>query len=222
MVAFLGLSRKLCQKGGTAKRKAEKALTEVNTNTRTIAISLLSQNKEYEAKISELRLLIDEKNEEQREEIKALKDAILFPDVMNSQLQVLPEKQGIELKQAKQVSPCLKKQVTSLTGQLQCLAEDLAEVKVDKYTSRTCFDEHLSSPRTPISDREAANPFEYRSPDCMASGYGCQGFKSLSDSMLFKIEAPDDRSFQQNAQQSPNTFCSSHGGMLSKSSERCL
>lgn len=66
----------------------------------------------------------------QREELKALKDAILFPDVMNSQLQVLLEKQGFELKQAKQVIPCLKKQVTSLTGQLQCLAEDLAEVLI--------------------------------------------------------------------------------------------
>ncbi|CAD5195843.1 unnamed protein product [Musa acuminata subsp. malaccensis] len=171
-VAFLGLSRKLYQKGGTAERKAEKALTEVNTNTRTIAMALrrerdlLAQNKEYEAKISELRLLIDEKNEEveklkdlcvkQREELKALKDAILFPDVMNSQLQVLLEKQGFELKQAKQV-------------------------RTDKYTSRTCFDEHLSSPRTPISDQQAANPLEYRSPDCMASDYGSPDEMFLKD-----------------------------------------
>lgn len=64
----------------------------------------------------------------QREEIKALKSAILFPDVMNSQLNELVEKQGSELRQAKQVIPALQKQVTSLTGQLQCLAEDLAEV----------------------------------------------------------------------------------------------
>ncbi|CAL9205490.1 unnamed protein product [Musa hybrid cultivar] len=152
---------------------------------------LLAQNKEYEAKISELRLLIDEKNEEveklkdlcvkQREELKGLKDAILFPDVMNSQLQVLLEKQGFELKQAKQVIPCLKKQVTSLTGQIHCLAEDLAEVKADKYTSRTCFDEHLSSPRTPISDQQAANPLEYRSPDCMASDYGSPDEMFLKD-----------------------------------------
>lgn len=64
----------------------------------------------------------------QREEIKALKNAILFPDVMNSQLQDVLEKQGSELKQAKQLIPTLQRQVTSLTGQLQCLAEDLAEV----------------------------------------------------------------------------------------------
>lgn len=64
----------------------------------------------------------------QREEIKALKSAILFPDAMNSHLQELLEKQGSELKQAKQVIPTLQRQVTSLTGQLQTLAEDLAEV----------------------------------------------------------------------------------------------
>lgn len=64
----------------------------------------------------------------QREEIKALKDAILFPDVINSQLQDLLEEQDFELKQAKHVIPNLQNQVISLTGQLQCLAEDLAEV----------------------------------------------------------------------------------------------
>jgi hypothetical protein len=47
---------------------------------------------------------------------------------MNSQLQELLEQQGSELKQAKQLIPTLQRQVTSLTGQLQCLAEDLAEV----------------------------------------------------------------------------------------------
>lgn len=66
----------------------------------------------------------------QRDEIKALKDAILFPDVVNSQLQELLEKQNSELKQAKGVIPTLQKQVTSLTGQLSCLAEDLAEVSI--------------------------------------------------------------------------------------------
>lgn len=67
----------------------------------------------------------------QREEIKALKSAILFPDVMNSQLQELLEKQGSELKQAKQLIPSLQEQVTSLTGQLQWLAEDLKEVPLE-------------------------------------------------------------------------------------------
>jgi hypothetical protein len=58
----------------------------------------------------------------------SLKSSILFPDTMNSQLQELLEQQGSELKQAKQLIPTLQKQVTSLTGQLQYLAEDLAEV----------------------------------------------------------------------------------------------
>lgn len=71
----------------------------------------------------------------QREEIKALKSAILFPDAMNSHLQELLERQGSELKQAKQVIPALQVQVTSLTGQLQCLAEDLAEVFLLLYES---------------------------------------------------------------------------------------
>lgn len=63
---FLGLSKKLYQKGGAA----DKVLTEVKSNTRTLAMvlrserELLAQNKEYEADISELRLLIEEKNRE--------------------------------------------------------------------------------------------------------------------------------------------------------------
>lgn len=67
----------------------------------------------------------------QREEIKSLKNAILFPDVINSQLQDILEKQGSELKQAKQLIPTLQRQVTSLTGQLQCIADDLAEVCIN-------------------------------------------------------------------------------------------
>lgn len=62
----------------------------------------------------------------QREEIKALKSATLFPDhATDSHLQGLLEKQGSELKQ---VIPSLQRQVTSLTGHLQSLAQDLAEV----------------------------------------------------------------------------------------------
>ncbi|CAA0818002.1 Unknown protein [Striga hermonthica] len=169
----------------------KKALTEVKSNTRTLAMvlrserELLIQNKEHEEEISELKMLLEEKNREveklkdlclkQREEIKSLKSAILFPDVLNSQLQDLLDKQGSELKQAKQLIPSLQKQVTSLTGQLQCLAEDLAEVKADKYSSgRGLFDNQFSSPRTPSYDQEdAANSLfdqvyssgDYTTPD---------------------------------------------------------
>lgn len=41
------------------------------------------------------------------------------------------EKQDSELKQAKQIIPTLQKQVTTLTGQLHSLAEDLAEVWIN-------------------------------------------------------------------------------------------
>ena len=64
----------------------------------------------------------------QREEIKALKSAVLFPEEMNLKLQQLLEKQGSELNQARQVIPTLQRQISSLTGQLQCLSEDIAEV----------------------------------------------------------------------------------------------
>lgn len=59
----------------------------------------------------------------QREEIKSLKSAVLFPDAMNSQISQMQE-----LNQARQIIPNLQKQVISLNGQLQCIAQDLAEV----------------------------------------------------------------------------------------------
>ncbi|KAK4369687.1 hypothetical protein RND71_009162 [Anisodus tanguticus] len=153
---------------------------------------LLSMNKEQEDQIIELKLMLEEKNREevtgssrgnsllqkcrveklkdlclkQREEIKSLKNSILFPDVMNSQVQDFLEKQGSELKQAKQLIPNLQRQVTSLTGQLQCLAEDLAEVKADKYAIRGSYDSLDSPPG--YDQEEAANSLEFEdfnSPD---------------------------------------------------------
>ncbi|XP_008780987.3 uncharacterized protein LOC103700870 isoform X2 [Phoenix dactylifera] len=252
---FSALHRKLFQKGGSADRTAGKALTEVNSNTRTLAMvlrserELLSQNKEYEAEIMELRLLIEEKNLEveklknlclkQREEIKALKDAILFPDVMNFQLQELLEKQGSELKQAKQVIPSLQRQVTSLTGQIQWLAEDLAEVKADKYAVRTCFDGPISSPRTPIFDQETSNSLDYSSAELVTSDHGSPDEMFLKDfnpcltpcfskskskeyNAMLGYESPDeDRSAMNKTLLIPDMFSSSRSGILSKSSEHC-
>lgn len=181
---FSALQRKLFNKGSPAAEK--KALTEVVTNTRTLAMvlkserELLSQNKEQGTIIAELKLLLEEQNREveklkdlclkQREEIKALKSAILFPDVMNSQLQDILEKQGSELKQAKQVIPSLQRQVTSLTGQLQCLAEDLAEVKGEKYPVKACFESNANSPRTLAYDRETTNSLEFNSGEFATPG----------------------------------------------------
>ncbi|KAK6149645.1 hypothetical protein DH2020_017170 [Rehmannia glutinosa] len=168
------------------EESSKKALTEVKSNTRTLAMVLRSErellimNKEQEQQIAELKISLQEKNREveklkdlclkQREEIKSLKSAVLFPDFMNLQLEDFLEKQGSELKQAKQLIPSLQRQVTSLTGQLQSLAEDLAEVKADKYSGRGLCDNHFSSPRTPSYDQDdAANSLfdhqEYSSGD---------------------------------------------------------
>lgn len=185
---FGGLHKKLFgSKGkGDESEGKKKALTEVKPNARTLAMvlrserELLSQNKDQETEIIELKLMLEEKNREvdklkdlclkQREEIKALKSAILFPDVMNTQLQGLLNQQDSELKQAKQIIPTLQRQVTSLTGQLQSLADDLAEVKADKYSVTACYDSLVSSPRTPTHEQEeATNSLEFSSgsPDDM-------------------------------------------------------
>ncbi|KAG6768964.1 hypothetical protein POTOM_024578 [Populus tomentosa] len=168
---FMGLQKKLFGKENKNEKKEVKALTEakVNSNTRTLAMvlkserELLSANKEQELEIDKLKLMLEDKNREveklkdlclkQREEIRSLKSSILFPDAMNSQLQELLKQRGSELKQAKQLIPTLQRQVTSLTGQLQCLAEDLAEVKADKY-ARAHIQYHGSSPGTPTYDHE--------------------------------------------------------------------
>ncbi|KAG6394152.1 hypothetical protein SASPL_144732 [Salvia splendens] len=154
-----GLHKKLF-KGGLVKRGDEgskKALTEVRSNTRTLAMvlrserELLSLNKEQEELIAELKFLLGEKNTEveklkdlclnQREEIKSLKIVVLFPDAVNSQVHDFLEKQGVELKQAKQLIPNLQRQVTSLTGKLQSLAQDLAELEIKLFDlySNTVF-----------------------------------------------------------------------------------
>ncbi|KAG7542529.1 hypothetical protein ISN45_Aa07g024990 [Arabidopsis thaliana x Arabidopsis arenosa] len=140
---------------GTLQRKLfgkekVKPLTEVKGNTRTLSMvlrserELLSMNKDQEVEIAELKLQLEEKNREveklkdlclkQREEIKSLKSAVLFPDAMNSQISQIQE-----LNQARQIIPNLQKQVISLNGQLQCIAQDLAEVKANKYLSESCY-----------------------------------------------------------------------------------
>nr|CAD1841592.1 unnamed protein product [Ananas comosus var. bracteatus] len=254
-----GLVPEAVSEGGSGDRAATKALTEAKANTRTLAQvlrserELLSQNKEYEAEMSELRLLLEERNREveklkdlclkQREEIKALKDAVLFPDVMNSQLQELLQRQGSELKHAKQVIPNLQRQVSSLTGQIQCLVEDLAEVKSDKYSARACFDGQYSFPRSPIIlDQETANPLplqDYSSSDHVSSEYGSPDEMFLKDlnpclTPCFSknkskecdeasgcISPNEDRLFCKNTGVGQDIFPKSRGCLKSKSSEHC-
>ncbi|XP_010252734.1 PREDICTED: uncharacterized protein LOC104594226 [Nelumbo nucifera] len=249
---FSALPRKLFQKGSSATHRIEaKALTEVKSNTRTLAMvlrserELLTQNKEYEMEISELKLMLEEKNREveklkdlclkQREEIKSLKSAILFPDVMNSQLQELLEKQGSELKQAKQLIPTLQRQVTSLTGQLQILAEDLAEVKADKFAARACFEGHVNSPKTPSYDQQAANSLEYSSGDSITPGSPddmllkdlnpcLTPYYSMMKSKEFEMRgynSPPEETFESDIQVWEENAVGFQGEKLSKSSEYC-
>lgn len=192
--AVTSLHRKLFQKGDSADRKPLKALTEGKGSTRTLAMvlrserELLDQNRQYESEISEMQLQLEERNREveklkdlclkQREEIKALKDALLFPDIMNSQLKQLLERKGSETKQEKEIIPELQQQVSSLSGQLQCLIKDLAEVKADKYSGRTCFDGRDNTPKTPKDDHESAYSLEYGSENPNTE------FGSLDDMLL--------------------------------------
>ncbi|XP_044481030.1 uncharacterized protein LOC123207636 [Mangifera indica] len=253
---FAGLQRKLFGKG--EKKSEVKALTEVkgennNANTRTLAMvlrserELLNANKEQEMEISQLKSLLEEKNNEveklkdlclnQREEIKALKSAILFPDAMNSQLQELIEKQGSELKQAKQVIPSLQRQVTSLTDQLQFLAEGLAEVKAEKCSTRTGLQLHGSGPRTPAYDyEEAANSLEFSSEAATTPGSPDDMFlKDLNPCLTpyctktkskefeaMGYDSLEDESISENKMQvSSEIGFNSHHRKLSKSSDYC-
>lgn len=189
------LPKKLFGKIGGSTEKNTRALTEVKSNTRTLAMvlrserELLSLNKDHETHIAHLKSLLEDRNQEveklkdlclkQREEIKALKSAILFPDEMNSQLQVLLDQQGSELKQARQVIPSLQRQISSLTGQLQSLSEDLAEVKAVKYP-----DGKFNSPMTPVfNQEEAANSLDFSSDDDPAT-------PDSQDDMLLKDMNP--------------------------------
>nr|CAB3493217.1 unnamed protein product [Digitaria exilis] len=131
-----GLSRKLFQKGSStdAAAKKTKALTDVknggnNANTRTLAMvlrserELLSQSKAQEDEIAALRLQLENKDREverlkdlclrQREEIRTLKDAVLFPD---AETEPEPDRR-------------LRDEISTLTDQIQCLAQELAQAR---------------------------------------------------------------------------------------------
>lgn len=186
---FGGLHKKLFGskgKGDESDRK-KKALTEVKPNARTLAMvlrserELLSQNKDQETEIIELKLMLEEKNREvdklkdmclkQREEIKALKSAVLFPDVMmHNQVQGLVEKQDSQLKKAKQTIPTLQRQVTCLTAQVHSLSQDLAQVKAEKYVVMGCYDTSPRTPRHEQEEEEATNSLELSSGDLSTPG----------------------------------------------------
>ncbi|KAH9749882.1 Structural maintenance of chromosomes protein [Citrus sinensis] len=231
---FGGLQRKLFGGKIENEKKSEvKALPlrEVkggggnnNVNARTLAMvlrserELLNANKEQGIEISQLKMLLQEKNNEveklknlclkQREEIKALKSAKLFPDHATD----CHLKQGSELKQ---VIPSLQRQVTSLTGHLQSLAQDLAEVKAEKYSARTgMIMRHGTCPRTPSYDHEEpANSLEFSSEDVTTPGSPDDLFlKDLNPCLTpFSVKKKTTKEFEASSYDSPElddeSFC---------------
>ncbi|ONM09348.1 Transcriptional adapter ADA2b [Zea mays] len=175
-----GLSRKLFQKASStaaAAPRKTKALTEVknsgnNANTRTLAMvlrterELLAQTKAQEDEIAALRLQLENKDREverlkdlclrQREEIRTLKDAVLFPDAEPE-----PDRR-------------LRDEISTLTDQIQCLAQELTQVKAEKHSTRSCFDEdgYCSSPRTPGFNEETAFSLECSIGEAETPNYG--------------------------------------------------
>ncbi|KAK2998556.1 hypothetical protein RJ639_024041 [Escallonia herrerae] len=231
---FAGLHKKLF---GRSENSGGKALVEVKANTRTLAMVLRS---ERELLIIAAGLQVEKLKDlclKQREEIKQLKSAVLFPDTINSQLQELLEKQGSELNQAKQLIPNLQQQVTSLTGQLQCIAEDLAEVKADKFSVGGCFDGNVDSPRTPTNDQEdAANSLEFSSEDYTTPGSPddmlikdlnpcltpyCAKTKSEEFEINQYYSLHDERLARNNMPLSHKTGFDSRSRKMSRSSDHC-
>jgi len=156
-----GLSRKLFQKGSSADAaaaKKTKALTDVknggnNANTRTLAMvlrserELLAQSKAQEDEIAALRLQLENKDREverlkdlclrQREEIRTLKDAVLFPD---AEPEPEPDRR-------------LRDEISTLTSQIQCLAQELAQARSLSRSHRVFL---AFAPRWSISNAPAA------------------------------------------------------------------
>ncbi|KAJ6304548.1 hypothetical protein OIU77_018246 [Salix suchowensis] len=210
---FMGLQRKLFGKENKKEMKGVKALTEakVNGNTRTLAMvlkserELLSANKEQELEIHKLKLMLEDNNKE----VEKLKDLCL--------------KQREEIRQ-----------VTSLTGQLQYLADDLAEVKADKY-ARACIQYPGSSPGTPSHDHEeTANSLEFSSCDGATPGSPddmllkdlnpcltpfCAEKKSKEFETMGYESSLDVSLFENNTQTSNELSFSSRPRKLSKSSD---
>lgn len=222
-----GLSRKLLfQKGASEGKK--KALTEVKNggNTRTLAMvlrserELLTQSKEREDEIAALRLQLEQKDREverlkdlclrQREEIRALKNAVLFPDTQ-------PDRH-------------LRDEISTLTGQIQCLAEELAQVKAEKHTARSCFDDgYCSSPRTPVLNEETAYSLECSIGEAETPNYGSPDemfVKDLNPCLTPCISKSKSEEYEESisshrssSKARPDLSCSSRGRPMSKSSD---
>lgn len=121
-----------------------------------------------EDEIAALRLQLENKDREverlkdlclrQREEIRTLKDAVLFPD---AEPEPEPDRR-------------LRDEISTLTSQIQCLAQELAQVKAEKHSARAGFDDdgYCSSPRTPGFNEETAFSLECSIGEAETPNYG--------------------------------------------------
>ncbi|RLN39202.1 hypothetical protein C2845_PM01G28090 [Panicum miliaceum] len=121
---------------------------------------LLAQSKAQEDEIAALRLQLENKD-------RTLKDAVLFPDAE-------PEPEPDHR---------LRDEISTLTNQIQCLAQELAQarslsrshhVKAEKHSARSGFDDdgYCSSPRTPGFNEETAFSLECSIGEAETPNYG--------------------------------------------------
>ncbi|PWZ31767.1 hypothetical protein Zm00014a_027599 [Zea mays] len=95
----------------------------------------------------------------QREEIRTLKHVVLF-------LHVEPEPE---------LDRRLRDDISMLTDQIQCLTQELAaQVKAEKHSARSCFDEdgYCSSPRTSGFNEDTAFSLECNIGEAETPNYG--------------------------------------------------
>lgn len=134
-------------------RAAVATAAKTNANTRTLAMvlrserELLAQSKAQEDEIAALRLQLENKDREverlkdlclrQREEIRTLKDAVLFPD---AEPEPEPDRR-------------LRDEISTLTSQIQCLAQELAQARSLSRSHRVFL---AFAPRWSISNAPAA------------------------------------------------------------------
>ncbi|KAF3637989.1 hypothetical protein T459_33643 [Capsicum annuum] len=205
----------------------KEGLSEVEGNARSLGRvlrserELLTMNKEQEKQINELKQMLEQKNIEaeklkdvclkQREEIKSLKNAVLFPDDMSFQLHELLETQRAELKQANQLIPSLQDQV-----------------KADKYSHRGCYDSLDSSRKSPEYNQEAANSLVFSSENTIPPGSPddmllmdlnpcLTPYSAKTKSKEFEFNSPDGIQVYHETSYSYNSFASK----ASKSSDCC-
>ncbi|PWZ22857.1 hypothetical protein Zm00014a_037336 [Zea mays] len=218
-----GLSRKLFQKASSTEAAAPrktKALMEVknssnNANTRTLGMvlrserELLAQTRAQEDEIAALRLQLENKDREverlkdlclrQREEIRTLKDAVLFPD---AEPEPEPDRR-------------LRDEISTLTDQIQCLAQELAQVKAEKHSE--CSIGEAETPNYCSPDEMFSKDLNPCLTPCIAKSRSdvCAQFQSSSSQFTKESSGSHHSSGNERADRSYGSF----GRPMSKSSD---